>query len=108
MTLTGNLQHNPIDNRTLTCHCHVMFKRLLPGTWFRDARIKAGLQLSEVASALSVHPNTVQNWERGRSFPDLSMTDRIAALFHVSFSRVAVETAKLAIALRDARQRKAG
>lgn len=54
------------------------------GTNIRRYRLARGLTQRELADPLDVQPNTVSDWERGRSEPNAVQIPRIAALLGVS------------------------
>lgn len=47
------------------------------GTPLRQARMDRGLLQREVAEELGVHPDTVKNWENGRTEPSLRAVPKI-------------------------------
>ena len=48
------------------------------------ARVNAGLTQEDVAKLFGVSKNTVVNWEKGRSFPDIETGKALAKLFGMS------------------------
>ena len=51
---------------------------------FREARLKAGLTVSEVEKALSVSDAAVYQWESGTTFPTGKRMQEIAKLYNCS------------------------
>lgn len=47
------------------------------GARLRQARMDRGLRQKEVAEELGVHPDTVKNWENGRSEPTLKAVPKV-------------------------------
>lgn len=45
------------------------------------ARVNAGMTQGEVAKALNVTPNTIVNWEKGRSEPSIEQARIMGDLF---------------------------
>jgi DNA-binding transcriptional regulator YiaG len=78
-----------------------MRKGSLTGTWFRQARLKLDLSIAEVAVAMDLHVNTIENWERGTIAPPAYAADLIARVLKQPLPIVALEIAKLAIAIRQ-------
>ena len=54
------------------------------GTQLRELREKAGLSQKELAEIFDVDRSTVNKWEAGTSFPNVSLLRRIADYFHVT------------------------
>lgn len=48
------------------------------------ARVNAGLTQEDVAKQLKVSKNTVVNWEKGKSSPDIAKGKALAKLFGMS------------------------
>ena len=53
-------------------------------TFFIKRRKELGLSQSAIASKLGVSDQAVSNWERGISFPDLSLLSDIASILEVN------------------------
>ena len=49
----------------------------------KGARANAGLTQADVAKALGVSTNTVHNWEKGASFPDIQQCNQLCELYGV-------------------------
>lgn len=54
----------------------------------RVAREKAGFTQKEAADVLKISPDTLRNYETGKSQPDVQMIKKIEALYHVPFSQL--------------------
>jgi transcriptional regulator with XRE-family HTH domain len=69
----------------------------------RKVRRAAGVKQSELADALSVHTNTVSNWERGVHVPDEVEISAIARALGVTVSDLvdSVESARLVCSRSD-------
>lgn len=53
------------------------------GRWLRSQRERRGLSVREVAARLDVLPQTVYNWEAGKSGLDDDRADQVAELLEV-------------------------
>lgn len=54
----------------------------------KAARINAGLTQSEAASRLDVSKDSVSNWERGKTYPDIPVLKRIEKLYGVDYKDI--------------------
>ena len=54
----------------------------------RVAREKTGLTQKEAAKKLEITPDTLRNYETGKSKPDVQMIKKIEALYNVPFSQL--------------------
>lgn len=54
----------------------------------RAARINAGLTQSEAAKKLDVSKDSISNWERGKTFPDVSLLKKIESLYGVDYKDI--------------------
>ncbi len=54
------------------------------GEYIRKKRLEAGLIQKELAAQLFVTESTVSKWERGLSYPDVSMVTAICAALHIT------------------------
>ena len=54
------------------------------GEYIRKKRLEAGLTQKELAGQLFVTESTVSKWERGLSYPDVSMVTAICAALHIT------------------------
>ena len=54
----------------------------------RAARINAGLTQSEAAKKLDVSKDSISNWERGRTCPDVSLLKKIESLYGVDYKDI--------------------
>lgn len=54
----------------------------------KAARINAGLTQKQAAKELKVSKDTISNWERGQSFPDVLDIKRIEKLYKVMYADI--------------------
>ena len=54
------------------------------GEYIRKKRLAAGLTQKELAAQLFVTESTISKWERGLSYPDVSMVTAICAALHIT------------------------
>ena len=54
----------------------------------KTARDRARLSQLEAANALGISADTLSNYERGKSFPDVLMLKKIEILYRVSYSQL--------------------
>lgn len=54
----------------------------------KAARVNAGYTQRQVAQKLKVSKDTVSNWERGKSFPDVLILQEIENLYGVSYKDI--------------------
>ena len=54
------------------------------GEYIRRKRLEAGMTQKELAGQLFVTESTVSKWERGLSYPDVSMVTAICAALHIT------------------------
>lgn len=54
----------------------------------KAARINAELTLEDVSERIGVSKQTIQNWEMGRTEPNLSIFRRLSELYKVPFDRL--------------------
>ena len=54
----------------------------------KAARINVGLTQKEAAKELNVSKDTISNWERGQSFPDVMDIKRIEKLYRVMYADI--------------------
>ena len=52
----------------------------------KAARINQGLTQAEASEKIGVSVDTLSNYERGRSFPDVPVIKKIEAVYKVSYS----------------------
>lgn len=52
------------------------------------ARVNAGYSQTEAAKALNVSNSTLCNWEKGKTFPDQPMIEKICLLYNVSYDNI--------------------
>jgi transcriptional regulator with XRE-family HTH domain len=50
----------------------------------KSLRIKKGWTQEEMAVMLSITPQSISKWERGDTYPDITMLPALAHLFHIS------------------------
>ncbi len=58
------------------------------GLFLQTERKRSGLTQAEMAEKLSVSPQSVSNWERGESLPDVSILPDIAGVLHCSVDAI--------------------
>ena len=56
--------------------------------YLQTERKRTGLTQSEMAQKLNVSPQAVSNWERGETFPDISVLPDLAAALHCSVDAI--------------------
>ena len=54
----------------------------------KAARINAGLSQSEAARKIGITKDTLSNWERGKSFPDVIKLRRIECAYSVKYDDI--------------------
>ena len=54
------------------------------GAFIREHRVEKDLTQAELAERLGVSPQSVSNWERGESLPDIGVLKQIADMFDVT------------------------
>lgn len=52
----------------------------------KTARELAGLTQAEAAARIGVTPDTVGNYEKGRSYPDIPILRRIESVYNVNYN----------------------
>ena len=55
------------------------------GITIKDARIKIGLNQTELANILKVRPSTISNWESGRVLPSVEKIQTISSVLGITF-----------------------
>ena len=58
------------------------------GSFLQTERKKMGMTQSELSEKLSVSPQAVSNWERGESFPDITVLPDLAGALHCSVDAI--------------------
>lgn len=58
------------------------------GNFIHCCRKELGLSQAELAGKLSISPQSVSNWERGESLPDVSTLPDLACLLHCSVDAI--------------------
>lgn len=56
---------------------------LLEKLTLKQARVLANLTQEESAKKLGVSPNTLSNWERGKTFPRMNQIEMISKIYDV-------------------------
>jgi len=51
-------------------------------------RINAGLDQKEAAKIIGVTPETLSNWERGKTFPSVPQITEIEKLYNVTYADI--------------------
>ena len=54
----------------------------------RALRVNAGLDQKAAAAKLGITPETLGNWENGKSFPNVPQITKIEALYGVNYSDI--------------------
>ena len=54
----------------------------------RALRVNAGLTQEEAAKRLGISEETLANWERGRTFPDVRGVQRIESLYNYPYANI--------------------
>lgn len=54
----------------------------------RALRVNAGLDQKTVATRLGITPETLSNWERAKSFPNVPQITKIEELYSVKYSDI--------------------
>ncbi len=51
----------------------------------RAARVNKGLSQKEAAEQLGVSKDTIGNWEKGKTYPDVQQLKKIEALYDIKY-----------------------
>lgn len=54
----------------------------------KTARELCGLNQEEAAKILNITADTLRNYEKGKSYPDVPMLRKIEKLYHASYSQI--------------------
>lgn len=54
----------------------------------KTAREIAGLTQLTAAESLGIAPDTLRNYEKGKSYPDVTMLRKIEKLYHVTYNQL--------------------
>ena len=54
----------------------------------KTAREVVGMTQKEAAQAIGVEPDTLRNWEQGKSFPDVRKLKKIEIVYGVPYDRL--------------------
>ena len=54
----------------------------------KTAREKAGLKQSEAAEELNISVDTLSNYERGKTYPDVLLIKKIEDLYNVNYNQI--------------------
>lgn len=54
----------------------------------KTAREKAGLKQKEAAEKLNISVDTLSNYERGNTYPDVVMIKKIESLYSVNYNQI--------------------
>ena len=60
----------------------------LMGSFLHTERKRIGLTQSDLAEKINVSPQAVSNWERGETFPDISLLPDLAEALHCSVDAI--------------------
>jgi transcriptional regulator with XRE-family HTH domain len=52
------------------------------------ARVNAGFSQKEAAKELNISNSTLCNWEKGKTFPDQPMIEKLCNLYGVSYDMI--------------------
>lgn len=52
------------------------------------ARVNSGLKQSEVAKEIGVMPQTLRNWEKGKTFPKPGQVEKLCKLYGVTWNDI--------------------
>lgn len=58
------------------------------GMTLKALRVNAGLDQREAAEKIGITPETLSNWERAKSFPNVPQICKIEALYNTSYSDI--------------------
>ena len=58
------------------------------GAFLQTERRKLGMTQSELSEKLNISPQAVSNWERGESFPDITVLPDLAGALHCSVDAI--------------------
>ena len=58
------------------------------GTFIKELREKAHLTQAELAEKLSVSDKTISKWETAKGYPDISLLEPLAKVFHISVAEL--------------------
>lgn len=60
----------------------------MPKITLSAARVNAGYSQKAAAEILGISNKTLCNWEKGKSFPDQPMIDKLCALYGVTYDMI--------------------
>lgn len=52
------------------------------------ARVNKGIKQAEVAKMLGIMPQTLRNWEKGKTFPKASQLTKLCEIYGVTTDRI--------------------
>ena len=58
------------------------------GSLIRQLRLKEGWTQKELGSKIGISDKAISKWERGLSFPDITLLPRLADVFHVTVGEI--------------------
>ncbi|WP_302950857.1 helix-turn-helix domain-containing protein [Holdemania filiformis] len=58
------------------------------GRLIRELRLKAGWTQKELGAKIGISDKAISKWERGLSFPDITLLPRLAEVFHVTVGEI--------------------
>lgn len=67
----------------------------IPKISLEAARVNAKLQQKEAAKLLGITPETLRNYETGKTLPDIGMATKIEALYKYPISHIFFEKTSL-------------
>lgn len=54
----------------------------------KAARVNAGLSAKDAAEILGVEPDTLRNWEKGKTFPTVPQIKKLEEAYSVPYSEI--------------------
>lgn len=51
-------------------------------------RVNAGLTQKQLAEVMHITPETIGNWERGKTYPDVKQITELEKIFNVGYSDI--------------------
>ncbi|MBD5546496.1 MAG: helix-turn-helix transcriptional regulator [Lachnospiraceae bacterium] len=54
----------------------------------KEARVNKGLKQHDVAEVLGIKPNTISNWEKGRTEPDIDTFVKLCNIYEIDCARL--------------------
>lgn len=54
----------------------------------KAARVNVGMTQAEAAKAIGVSKDSISNWERGKTYPSISLLSRIEEVYGVTYKDI--------------------